>query len=139
METQQIVVGCKLPSGFWMENVVAPADPKQLQPLPVGDRVFIAGSNTLVIKGTNPLVGDVAYTTVDKEFAEKWFADHKDWPMCKKGFVFKADKLDRAQAIGKERGSELNGLEPLNPKGDKRTDRKMTPDPEHAKLRGQAA
>jgi hypothetical protein len=139
--SETVVVGCKLRSGLILENVKAPADPKQLQPMPKGETVTLKGANTLILKGTNPGVDEAAYTEVDKEFFDRWWADHKDAPYVKNGMVFRAATASNAQAMGKERAKELTGLEPLNPAGDKRTGTtKVEPDKERlAALTGRAA
>jgi hypothetical protein len=138
--SETVVVGCKLRNGLVLENVKAPADPKQLQPMPRGETVTLKGANARIIKGTNPGIDEAEYTEVDKEFFDKWWADHKDAPYVKNGMVFRAQNMASAQSMGKERAEELTGLEPLNPLGDKRAGGKVEPDKEHlAKLTGKAA
>lgn len=107
-----VTVGCRLPHGIVMELI----EPGELRlPAPRGDFVEIKGANSLRIKGTNPLMGQFAYTQVDKSLAVEWFKRNANHPAVKGGALVMHETASGAAAKGKERANERTGFEPLNP------------------------
>lgn len=136
-----IKIGCKLPNGFIMELIEA--GPLNM-PKPMGARVLIKGSNSLLIhsQNPNPLVKAFAFTDVEDEaFARKWFEVNKDLAFVKAGLVFISEsaKPVELKAAAKDRVKELTGLEPLNPDKDARIPKGAQPDAEQLKRLGVAA
>lgn len=120
--TTTVSVGCKLPSGLVME-LAEPAAGRQLLPGPIGERHTLAGANSCLIKTPIGFVTQGTHrfgiTQVPKEFAEAWFARHKDFDCVKRGQVFMVKDETSAKAAAKERESDVitrTGLEPLNDK-----------------------
>jgi hypothetical protein len=129
-------IGCKLPNGLILE--ILEAGPGMF-PAPMGKRVFLKGSNsTLTAKGENPLIARFAFTDVDADFWEAWMKKNKDMPFVKNGSVFMEESAKDAKAAAKERKDVPTGLEPLEPKGDKRIPAGATADPDRLKLLGVA-
>jgi len=153
MAKEQVLIGCKLPHGLIME---IPDVGDLLRPKPVGQRVILKGANSL---RTNPNAAQgsfpYAVTSVDKDFADRWFARYQSEPFVKNGLVFIAKSEADARSMSKERLPERTGMEALDlgvdAKG-KSTDPRLaalgrgaahsatTPDPESiARAQGAAA
>lgn len=120
--TTTVTVGCKLPNGLVME-LPEPAAGRQLLPGPIGERHVLAGANSKLVKTPIGFVTSGTYrygvTQVPKEFAEAWFARHKDFDFVKRGMVFMVNNEASANAAAKERENDAatrTGLEPLGEK-----------------------
>jgi hypothetical protein len=120
-----VLIGCKLSNGFWME-LVKPAN--RLLPNPVGQRYEIKGANSLRIRTENPINDGFAFTSVPEEFAKAWWELHKEDLMVKNGFVIMQPDLKAAQAEAKDNEGERTGLEAINPNGDPRSPKSVKTD-----------
>lgn len=108
-----VTVGCKLAHGLIMELI---GEGHLMQPAPLSEqRAEIKGANSLRVKGTNPLNGQIAYTTVDKALADEWFKRNKGLRFVKDGSVFMQESASAAQSEGKSRAELKTGFEPLDP------------------------
>jgi hypothetical protein len=134
-----VTVGCKLPHGLVLELIEPPANTQQLQPMPRGKTVTLAGANSLRIVNTNPAIGKFALTQVDKAFWEEWFKRNKAHPAVVSGAIFMHESATQAAAIADENKDLKTGLEPLNPAGDPRTEKNVQPDKDQLRRLGVAA
>ncbi len=114
--SEMLLVGCKLPHGFIMELPPEATKETFMKPTPPGKRFTIAGAASLRNRDSKKALAryDFAFTPVPKEFADEWFRVNKDRSCVTGGFVFVADKQDRANGIAQDRVAVVTGLEPLN-------------------------
>lgn len=72
--------------------------------------------------GPPPIIvgGAAMNSNISKDFWDAWVEQHKLDPLVVNGFIFAHESKDHIEGQAKERGTELSGLEPINPKGDKR-------------------
>ena len=117
--TTTVTVGCKLPNGLIME-LAEPAAGRQLIPAPIGERHTLNGSNSTLIDSPFGRVAQGTHrygiTHVPKEFAEAWFARHKDFEFVKRGQVFIVKDAAAAASEAKLRENDSatrTGLEAL--------------------------
>ena len=113
---EMLLIGCKLPHGLVMELPPNPNKDDFMKPRAHGHRVTLNGAASLYNQRQKKAVSTFEYalTPVEKSFAEEWFKRNSDRDFIKNGFVFIADKQDRAEGIAKERRDLATGLEPLN-------------------------
>lgn len=91
-----VTVGCKLPNGIILE---------------VGEkRQLINGANASAVIGGYGLTENV-----DKEFFDKWMADHADLKFVKAELIFANDKTNNTVAQAKEHADEESGFEGVDP------------------------
>jgi hypothetical protein len=110
-----VVVGCKLPSGLFLELI---PHNEGWNPPPTGPRVRLNGSNSVDRTiHVNPRILTYGRTTVNKSFWDQWLAANKESEIVKKGFVFAEEKVVDFRAHAKEMLPERTGLEGLNPEG----------------------
>jgi len=123
-EAGALIIGCKLPHGYWMELI--PESNEGWKPPPAGQRVKLNGANSTpsdssVLGGTlirtNPRVLGYGRTIVKREFWDKWRVRPEAKALIDKGFVF-AEKTNASfRAHAKENLGEMTGLEGLTPEG----------------------
>lgn len=133
---EQVVVGCKIgvayidlqlqkPNRVWENTQTGPREITIYQK--TGNVVRIRG--TAYPRGTPPegfperpvMVEGAALTFgVDKEFWDEWVKQNHLNPIVMNGMVFAHKNIDQVRGIAKETAANKSGLEPINPKGDKR-------------------
>lgn len=93
----------------------------------IGPIVILRG--TAYPRGTPPegfppppiIVGGAAMNPgISKEFWDAWVKQHHMDPLVVNGFIFAHESTDHVTGRAKEEAGTLSGLEPINPKGDKR-------------------
>jgi len=114
---ETVSIGCKLPAGHIIELG------QVIEPNGAGDRRDLAmnildNGTSLRLNGSNHpnAVGGYGITAgIDKDLAEKWFEDNKNFPPVRNGFIIMNPDGRSLRAEAKERADEKTGLEPLNP------------------------
>lgn len=96
-----VVVGCKLPHGIIIHH---PMDPTK--------KVELSGKNKSLIAGS-----DYAFTDVDSDFWEQWFAVNKEFPAVKSGAIFVAKSAADATVVSREFTDRKTGFEPMRTDG----------------------
>ena len=112
-----VQIACKLPLGLLLE-IIEPG--LRDFPLPPGKVVRLKGANSQLTDKTVPIIGAFGITEVDEEFWNAWYARNKDLKFVREGMVFMQKNVSGARDQAKEHAQILTGMEPLNPKGDKR-------------------
>lgn len=132
----KVVIGCKLGVSaislqlckktiVWENTQTGPREVVRFDR--VGQVVRIAG--TSYPRGTPPegfperpqIVDGAALTYgVDKDFWDQWAEQNKLNPILMNGMVFAHVNIDYVKGIAKETAENKSGLDPVNPKGDKR-------------------
>lgn len=94
-DAKQVVVGCKLPNGLLAQ----------------------VGSTQVLFNGANSskIVGGYGLTPVNKDFADAWFKQHKDFHPVKADLIFVQGDLLSAQAQADEQSDVKSGLEGVDP------------------------
>lgn len=91
-----VVIGCKLPNGFFMQ---------------VGDKVHtIKGYNSAAVVGGHGITDDVP-----ADLWTAWLAENKDRDLVKNGFVFAHGDDKDTKAEAKEKAKTKSKTEPLVP------------------------
>lgn len=127
--TDHVTIGCKLPSGVYLELIdvppnPAPGLPPNMNPRPPGQRIKLNGANSVqqhgVLNRVQPLVLEYGTTIVPKEFWDKWAAHNKDLAFMKNGQVFVVQGTDARSfnAQAREKLPEKTGFEGIAPNGD---------------------
>src|SRR6185437_3034315 len=110
-----VIVGCKLPTGYWAEIMPPPREApigSVMRPGPAGQRIKLNGANTVPTDNlivVNPRVLGYGRTVVPREFWEKWLAANKDREVVKNGFIFAEAKEADFRAHLKEGLPEKTG------------------------------
>jgi hypothetical protein len=118
-----VMVGCKLPTGMWLELIPKPNGPdggNPWQPPPTGKRVFVKGANSVATEGpirVNQRVLGYGRTAVSRQFWDEWYKANKDRTLVARGFIFMEQKEQDFLAHARECLPEKTGLEGLNPEG----------------------
>ena len=104
------------------------------------EEVFVKSGKIVTINGTaypagqppegmpdrpSMIAGAALTPGVDKAFWDAWLAQNKDTPMVKNGMVFAHEKIDAVKGKARDAKNVLSGLDPINPKGDRRMPRKL--------------
>lgn len=133
---EQVVVACKIgvayidlqlskPNKVWENTQTGPREITIYQKF--GNIVRIRG--TAYPRGTPPegfpekpvIVAGAALTFgVDKEFWDEWVKQNHLNPIVMNGMVFAHVNIDHVKGIAQETAERKSGLDPVNPKGDKR-------------------
>lgn len=92
----KITVGCKLPTGLFMD-----VD---------GVRVELNGKNSSLVIGGYGLTENV-----DKDLFDRWMDQHKDSAVVLEGFIFAQNKTNDAKAQAADNADNTNGFEGINP------------------------
>ena len=96
MTANTVVIGCKLPNGFFMQ---------------VGDKVHtIKGFNSSNVIGGHGITEDVP-----AELWGAWLAENKDRDLVKNGFVCAHGDAKNTTAEAKEKAKTKSKTEPLEP------------------------
>lgn len=94
-DNKQVIVGCKLPNGLIAQ---------------VGNqKVLFAGANS------SKIVGGYGLTPVDKDFADAWFKNHKNFHPVKAELIFVQSDRASAEDAAEEREDVKTGLEGVDP------------------------
>lgn len=103
----------------------------------IGDVVRLRG--TAYPRGTPPegfpdrpeMVNGASLTRgVDKDWMEEWMRQHERDPIVINKMIFVAETMDAITGESAELSKFLSGLEPVNPKGDKRISKSTRPEVE---------
>ena len=114
---ETVSIGCKLPAGHIIELG------QVIEPNGAGDRRDLAmnileNGTSLRLNGSNHpnAVGGYGITAgIDKDLADKWFADNKDFPPVRNKFIIMHEDGRTLRGEAKEMADEKTGLEPLDP------------------------
>lgn len=123
-----VIVGCKLPHGYWAEIIPTPRqapDGQVRSPGPAGTRIELKGANsaatTAALGGSvirvNPRVHNYGRTPVSREFWERWSKQETAKALIDKGFIFAEARDADFKAHAREKLPEKTGLEGLSPEG----------------------
>ncbi len=123
-----VIVGCKLPHGYWAEIMPPPREAPDGQvrsPPPKGPRIELKGANsaaaTAALGGSlirvNPRVLNYGRTAVSREFFERWAKQETAKALLEKGFIFAETREAEFKAHAREKLPEKTGLEGLSPDG----------------------
>lgn len=94
MSQETVVIGCKLPNGFYMQ---------------VGEVIhIIKGFNSSVVVGGHGITEDVP-----ADLWAAWLSENKDRDMVKNGFVFAHGDAKSTKAEAKEKKDTKSKTEPL--------------------------
>jgi hypothetical protein len=95
MADKQVIVGCKLPNGL----------------------IAQVGNTKVEFKGANSsrVVGGYGLTPVDKDFADAWFKQHKNFHPVKAELIFVQSDVVSAEAQADEQAEVKTGLEGVDP------------------------
>lgn len=109
MNTDVIVVACKLPAGLIVEVGTLGQDDHY--------RVEVSGPNTALRTGRpgGLIVGGYAFTPVRKDAWVEFVRTHKNAAYLKSRAVYGEDTLDKAQAAALTDGRTVLGFERLDP------------------------
>ena len=123
---ETVSIACKLPHGLIMQlqrqNEVR--DPTMASPdrtvkvwQKVGDQITIRGFAKRVDQPSDTLViGGFAITSnVDAAFAKEWFAQNKEHPSVKGGFIYIHGEQKNVEGYAKAHADLESGLEATNP------------------------
>ena len=123
--SDSVTIGCKLPSGIFLEHLTVQKD--SWNPAPAGPRVKLNGANSVQqtrLVQVNPRVHEFGQTVVSREFWEKCVASGRYDQWIKNGQIFVVEPKGGAEATQKsfnaaarEKLPEKTGLEGLNPEG----------------------
>lgn len=110
-----VFVGCKLPSGLYMDHRNVDAMPGV--PPAEGERFLLKGTNSVTTSAGQhlPDSGGYGITAVPADFFADWMARHKDFPPVRNGLIFAIANEADARKEAKARGEVLSGFEGLDP------------------------
>jgi len=102
------IIGCKLPGGLYLQ---VGAQTIRIN----GKSRYNMPSPTQVSPNIDVEYGD-GLTTVDKAFAEAWFAEHNDYEPVRQKLVYMSPNRNDAVARAKDtEAQKVPGLDPMNP------------------------
>jgi hypothetical protein len=100
----KIIVGCKIPNGLQMCLYGKDAEASNL-------------SAAVILKGAHhaKIAGGAGITEVEKDFWDAWYAQNKNHPAVKAGFIFAFDNEKSVESKAREMRGEKTGFEGMNP------------------------
>lgn len=132
----KVTVACKLGVGWFQlqlceEQIVDEQTQTGVRPVKKWARTgnIIRVRGTAYPRGTPPegfperpkMVGGAALTPgISKDFWDAWVAQNRLNPVVVNGLIYAHEIEANVEAWAKERAGQLSGLEPINPKDDKR-------------------
>lgn len=114
MAGKTVFVGCKLPSGLFLDTKAADSTPGEAPD--ETQRVMLNGTGS-TYQGGILVPGSHGYgvTEVDADFMNDWMARHKDFPAVKNGLIFIVQSEQDARKEAESRAKVQSGTEGVNP------------------------
>lgn len=106
MAGKNVLIGCRLPSGIWIDLPSAPIQ-----------SVLLKGANSDATLNRAVLVlteDNYGETEIDADLWEGWKALNKDFAPFKSGAIFEAKSAADLKAAAKERAKEKTGFEGMD-------------------------